>query len=118
MPDKFESSKTIRIMKACCVEYSVIDNTWIWCYQNIREALKQAKNILMKMGAGEHLVVGMSYCDQTPTGEIMPLLPDDSDLVIGDKVYSEYDPVVLDIETAQLCDWPFGTPNRIFGDIE
>lgn len=48
----------------------------IKCYLDVREALTNAKELLMKQEPDERLVVGTAYCGQNlRTGEMLELVP-------------------------------------------
>ena len=73
----------IRVVKVGCVESGNNDDTWTWCYFDVREALTKAKELLMEFEPYERLVVGTAYCGQNlRTGEILELVPSEDDLDI------------------------------------
>ena len=94
------------------------DDTWTWCYLDVREALAKAKELLMRLEPDERLVVGTAYCGQNlRTGEILELVPSEDDLEIGGVKYGDYKEDLLRIEPADFSSWPEGTPEHIFGDV-
>ena len=42
MSEKYAIPDHIRIVKAVCVEFGNNDNTWVWCYLDVKEALAKA----------------------------------------------------------------------------
>ena len=88
MPEKYQRPDHIRVVKAVCVEFGNNDDTWTWCYLDVREALTKAKELLLKPELGERLVVGTAYCGRNlRTGEILELVPSEDDLEIGGVKY-------------------------------
>ena len=84
MSEKYQRPDHIRVVKAVCVEFGNNDDTWTWCYLDVREALTKAKELLMKLEPDERLVVGTAYCGQNlRTGEILELVPAEDYLEIG-----------------------------------
>ena len=76
MSEKYQRPDYIRVVKAVCVEFGNNDDTWTWCYLDVREALTKAKELLMKLEPDERLVVGTAYCGQNlRVGEILELVP-------------------------------------------
>ena len=49
MSEKYQRPDHIRVVKAVCVEFGNNDDTWTWCYLDVREALAKAKELLMKI---------------------------------------------------------------------
>ena len=49
MSEKYQRPDHIRVVKAVCVEFGSNDDTWTWCYLDVREALAKAKELLMKL---------------------------------------------------------------------
>lgn len=45
MSKKYKVPDYIRIVKAICIEYGNIHNTWTWCYamDDIKKAMKKVK---------------------------------------------------------------------------
>ena len=118
MSEKYAIPDHIRIVKAVCVEFSNNDNTWVWCYLDVREALAKAKELLMKLEPDERLVVGTAYCGQfRKSGKLFELVPTEDDFEIGGVRYGDYKEELLRIEPADFSCWPDGTPEHIFGDI-
>ena len=84
MSEKYQRPDYIRVVKAVCVEFGNNDDTWTWCYLDVREALTKAKELLMKLEPDERLVVGTAYCGQNlRVGEILELVPAEDYLEIG-----------------------------------
>lgn len=68
---------------AVCVEFGNNDDTWTWCYPDVRNALTKAKELLMKQEPDERLVVGTAYCGQNlRIEEILKLVPSEDYLDI------------------------------------
>ena len=42
MSEKYQRPDYIRVVKAVCVEFGNNDDTWTWCYLDVREALTKA----------------------------------------------------------------------------
>ena len=83
MSEKYQRPDHIRVVKAVCAEFGNNDDTWTWCYLDVREALAKAKDLLMKLEPDERLVIGTAYCGQNlRTGEILELVPSEDDLYI------------------------------------
>ena len=68
MSEKYQRPDHIRVVKAVCVEFGNNDDTWTWCYLDVREALTKAKELLMKLEPDDRLVIGTAYC-----GRITPI---------------------------------------------
>ena len=118
MSEKYQRPDHIRIVKAVCVKYGNNDDTWTWCYLDIREALAKAKELLMKIEPGERLIVGTVYCGQNlKTGKLLELVPEEDDLEIGGVKYGEYKTELFRLEPEDFLLWPEGTPEHIFGDV-
>ena len=118
MSEKYQRPDLIRVVKAVCVEFGNNDDTWTWCYLDVREALTKAKELLMKLEPDERLVIGTAYCGQNlRTGEILELVPAEDYLEIGGVKYGDYKEELLRIEPADFSSWPEGTPEHIFGDV-
>ena len=114
MSEKYQRPDHIRVVKAVCVEFGNNDDTWTWCYLDVREALAKAKDLLMKLEPDERL----AYCGQNlRTGEILELVPAEDYLEIGGVKYVDYKEELLRIEPTDLRSWPEGTPDHIFGDV-
>ena len=109
----------LSVEKAVCGEFGNNDDTWTWCYLDVREALPKAKDeLLMKLESDERLVVGTAYFDQNlRTGKILELVPAEEYLEIGGVKYGDYKEELLRIEPADFSSWPEGTPEHIFGDV-
>ena len=102
MSEKYQRPDHIRVVKAVCVEFGNNDDTWTWCYLDVREALTKAKELLMKLEPDERLVVGTAYCGQNlRTGEILELVPAEDYLEIGGVKYGDYKEELLRIEPGQ-----------------
>ena len=57
MSEKYQRPDYIRVVKAVCVEFGNNDDTWTWCYLDVREALTKAK-ILELVPAEDYLEIG------------------------------------------------------------
>ena len=81
MSEKYQRQDCIRVFKTVCIEFGNNDDTWIWCYLDVWEALTKAKELLMKLEPDERLVTGTAYCGQNlRTGEILELVPSEAGL--------------------------------------
>ncbi len=99
MSEKYQRPDLIRVVKAVCVEFGNNDDTWTWCYPDVRETLTKAKELLMKLEPDERL----AYCGQNlRTGEILELVPSEDDLEIGGVKYGDYKEELLRIEPADF----------------
>ena len=47
MSEKYQRPDYIRVVKAVCVEFGNNDDTWTWCYLDVREALTKANSETM-----------------------------------------------------------------------
>ena len=91
----------------CSLEYGNNDDTWAWCYLDIREALAKAKELLMKIEPRERLIVGTVYCVQNlKTGKLLELVPEEDDLEIGGVKYGEYKTELFRLEPEDFLLWP------------
>ena len=53
MSERYQRPDYIRVVKAVCVEFGNNDDTWTWCYLDVREALTKAEDLLMKLEPDE-----------------------------------------------------------------
>ena len=44
MSERYQRPDYIRVVKAVCVEFGNNDDTWTWCYLDVREALTKAED--------------------------------------------------------------------------
>lgn len=60
MAEKYQRPDHIRVVNVVCVEYGNNDESLVWFYLDVREALIKAKEMLMKLESGEWLIVGIT----------------------------------------------------------
>lgn len=53
MAEKYQRPDHIRVVNVVCVEYGNNDESLVWFYLDVREALIKAKEMLMKLESGE-----------------------------------------------------------------
>lgn len=84
MSEKYAMLDHICIVKAVCVDYSNIHNTWSWIFLDIREALAKVKEFLAKVEPGKRLSAGTQYCGQiASSGGLLELIPTEDEFELG-----------------------------------
>ena len=84
MSEKYPRPDHIRVVKAVCVEFGNNDETWTWFYLDVKETLKKAKELLMKLESDERIIIGTTYCGQKlESKELLELVPSEDDFIIG-----------------------------------
>lgn len=120
MSKKYKVPDYIRIVKAICIEYGNIHNTWTWCYamDDIKKAMKKVKKIVRTLKPDDRFRIGLMYCGQDrKTGKVYELVPSEDNFTINGIEYGEFETVLFDSTIASWEDWPDGTPEHIFGKL-
>lgn len=116
MPKKYKEKEYIRVVKAICIVYGNIHNSWTWCFVDIKDALKKASKIIRRLEPDDRLSIGIKYCGQNiKTGEVLELIPRDDNVKINGVEYGDFETLLFEAEIAPFEDWPDGTPEHIFG---